>query len=430
MFFIYTILAHIAFFLASPLLLLHPKLRQGIFKRLGRYPSNWPRLRGSPRIWLHGASAGDLLAIQPMASELKRRLPGCSVLLTTITNSGMAVASKGLVAADELGFLPYDLPWCTNRVMRKVRPDVLILEYAEVWPALIRAAKKVGAKVMITNGRFDERALGRYRLLYALIGNPLKKVNLLCMRSEQEAEHALAIGAPPERTRVTGNTKFDRFAAASQGDGGDLVKLRKVFGLEQGDLVWVAGSTHDGEERLLLWVFEKLRARFASLRMIIAPRYVERVGKIVAMVEEMGMNCGIRSHGCSHDQPVAVLDTVGELSAVYGLADLVFVGGSFVQRGGQNILEPAACAKPVLFGPHMENFADSVSMLLGRGAIQVKDSEQLLNTMVELIEHPSEVDKLGMMARESVLAVQGASRANIDSLVDLLDSSEDGTRHG
>lgn len=371
---------------------------------------------------MHGASAGDLLAIQPMASELKRRMPNCSILLTTVTNSGMAVASKGLVAADELGFLPYDLPWCTNRVMRLVKPDVLVLEYAEVWPALIRAAKKVGARVMITNGRFHERALGRYKFLYALIGNPLKTVDLLCMRSEEEAKHALAIGAPEERIRVTGNTKFDRLAAASRGDGGDLAKLRKALALKHGDLVWVAGSTHENEERMLLGVFEKLRSSFASLRMVIAPRYIERAGRIKVLAEEMGMACALRSVGSLHE-PVVILDTVGELSAVYGLADVVFVGGSFIQRGGQNILEPAACAKPVVFGPHMENFADSVNVLLARGGIQVKDEQQLFDTMEELLLHPEEVDKLGMMARESVLAVQGASRANIDALIGLLNLS-------
>lgn len=372
---------------------------------------------------MHGASAGDLLAIQPMAAELKRRLPGCSILLTTVTNSGMAVASRGLVAADDLGYLPYDLPWCTNRVMREVKPDVLVLEYAEVWPALIKAAKQTGAKVMITNGRFHERALGRYRLLYALIGNPLRMLDLLCMRSEAEAEHALAIGAPASRVRVTGNTKFDRLAAASRWDGGDLAKLREVLRLRHGDLVWVAGSTHEGEERLLLRVFLKLRARFPSLRMIVAPRYTERASRVVSLTEELGVACGLRSKGCK-GEPVVVLDTVGELSAVYGLADLVFVGGSFIPRGGQNILEPAACAKPVLFGPHMENFADSVSMLVGRGGIQVKDEEQLWRMMLELLQHPEDVDKLGMMARESVLAVQGASRANIDALVKLIESAE------
>ncbi len=425
MFFIYTILVHIGFLLASPLLLLHPKLRQGIGQRLGRHSESWPRLSGRPRVWLHGASAGDLLAIQPMAAELKRRRPDCGILLTTVTNSGMAVASKGLVVADELGFLPYDLPWCTRKVMQKVRPDVLVLEYAEVWPALIRSAKALGAKVMITNGRFDERALGRYRLLYTLIGNPLKTVDLLCMRSEAEANHALAIGAPRERIRVTGNTKFDRLAVASRGDGEDLGKLRKTLGIRHGDLVWVAGSTHEGEERILLRVFVKLLARFSSLRLVIAPRYMERVGRVASMVKDMDLTCGLRSAGCGHEQ-VVILDTVGELSAVYGLSDLVFVGGSFVPRGGQNILEPAACAKPVLFGPHMENFADSVAMLVARGGIQVKDEQQLYHTMAELLMHPEEVDKLGMMARESVLAVQGASRANIDALMELME----GDGHG
>jgi 3-deoxy-D-manno-octulosonic-acid transferase len=419
MFWLYTLMIHLAFLLLLPVLLLHPKLREGFWARLGFVPAGWPGLVGAPRVWFHGASAGDLLALQPVIAELRGRLPGCAVLVTTVTNSGMAVARKGLVAADAIGYLPYDLPWAVRRVMRRARPDLLVLEYAEIWPALIRGASFAGAKLMLTNGRFHERGLLRYRLLYRLIGNPLLKLDLLCMRDEAERKHALAIGAPAARVRVTGNTKFDRVACGAPVAAGDDPELTHALGVRAGDRLWVAGSTHEGEEGPLLDCFCALRASHPELRLVLAPRYVERAGKLQALVLERGLEGGLRSAGVGH-RPVAILDTVGELSQIYRLASVVFVGGSFIRRGGQNILEPAACGKPVLFGPHMDNFADSVRVLVGRGGIQVPDAQRLQRTLEELLANPAELDKLGQLARASVRSLQGASRANVDAILDLL----------
>ncbi len=418
MFIIYVLVVHVAFVLLLPVLLVHPRLREGFRARLGFFPEGWPGLVNRPVVWFHGASAGDLLAIGPMVAELKKLVPDCSVLVTTVTNSGMKIARKGLLGVDAFGYLPYDLPWAVVRVVRRVRPDVLVLEYAEVWPALIRAADRFGARIMITNGRFDERVLGRYRFLYRLIGNPLRRLDLLCMREQAEAEHALAIGADPERVRVTGNTKFDSIAAGPS-DPGELDELARALGISGNGPIWVAGSTHEGEEGDLLDVFVALREKFGDLRMVIAPRYVERAGRVAALVRERGLSCGLRSSGVE-DEPVAVLDTVGELAQVYRLASAVFVGGSFVKRGGQNILEPAACGKPVLFGPHMENFRDSVRVLLGRGGIQVSDPDRLRRTLADLLASPEELAKLGELARVAVRSIQGASLKNARAIVELL----------
>lgn len=431
MFVIYVFLVHLAFVLLWPLLVLHPKLREGVRSRFGFHPEGWPELSGRPRIWFHGASAGDLLAIEPVVRELKRRRADCAVLVTTVTNSGMVVARKGLAGVDACGYLPYDLPWAVNRVLKRVKPDLLVLEYAEIWPALIRAAKNAGAKIVLTNGRFHERALGRYRLLYWLIGNPLKQIDLLCMREQAEAEHALAIGAPAGRVRVTGNTKFDRLARLerrAEVDSDRVDGLRAELGLDGETPVWVAGSTHDGEEGDLLDVYLALRADHPQLRLVIAPRYVERASKIGALAEERDLPWCLRSACLPSTEPggaqVIVIDTVGELVDVYRLASVVFVGGSFVKRGGQNILEPAACGKPVLFGPHMENFADSVRILVGRGGLQLPDPQRLQRTLGELLTQPAEALELGRLARAAVLSIQGASQANTQAILELLDRPE------
>lgn len=409
MFLVYVILAHLAFLLVLPALLLHPKLREGFGARLGRLPSGWPGLTGRPVVWAHAASAGDVLSLEPVLQELRALRPDCAVLLTTVTSSGMAVIRRGGLPADACGFLPYDLPWAVGRVMRRVRPDLLLLEYTEVWPALLRGARLHGARVVLVNGRFDERALGRYRFLYRLIGNPLRHLDRLCMRTPEEAEHARAIGADPERILVTGNSKFDRSARLVPTPPGELTALAAELRLAPGARLWVAGSTHEGEEGPLLEVFASLRADAPDLKLVLAPRYPERAPRVLALARERGLRAAARSAPAG-DWEVLVLDGVGELIRMYELASVVFVGGSFVARGGQNILEPAACGKPVLFGPHMHNFRDAVAVLLGRGGLQVPDPERLARTLGRLLADPAALERLGQLARESARAHTGASR--------------------
>jgi 3-deoxy-D-manno-octulosonic-acid transferase len=296
---------------------------------------------------------------------------------------------------------------------------VLVLEYAEVWPALIRGVKKHGAQIAIINGRFNESALSRYRWFYRLVGNPLRHVDLLCMRDKQEAEHAVTIGADPQRVKVMGNTKFDSCKIESSYADDDLAELAEALGANQPGPLWLAGSTHEGEEDKLLDVFGALRRRFSDLRLVLAPRYIERSERVMTLAHERGFECALRSRGAT-SEPVVVLDSVGELRYAYRLATVVVVGGSFVKRGGQNILEPAARGKPVLFGPHMENFRGSVRVLIGRGGIQVPDFRRLQRVMTDLLSSPEEIDKLGRMAHEAVSSVQGASTAVTNAILELV----------
>jgi 3-deoxy-D-manno-octulosonic-acid transferase len=416
---LYAIASYALFVLALPVLLTHPKLRHGILFRLGLYRRSFDRGRGSPRVWLHGASAGDLLSLQPMMKELKGRLPGCCIIVTTITNSGLAMARKKLAEADVLLYAPYDLFGATRRAVAALRPDLLVLEYTEIWPNLIRAARKAGVRIALTNGRFNPTKLSRYRAFFRAISNPLRRIDCFLMRSDEEAERALALGAAPDRVWVTGNTKFD--ALVLDGPSGREEALRADMGLDARRPVLMAGSTHDGEEEIVLAAFASLRARHPGLQLVIAPRYVERSGRIMALAAEQGLSARLRSGGAAAGAAdVTVLDTIGELAAAYRLASLVFVGGSFVTRGGQNVLEPAAQGKPVLFGPHMENFKDSVQVLQGRGGLQVSTPAQLLKVADELLSRPDQLDELGRLARSSVTAIRGASARNVDHMLSML----------
>jgi len=417
---LYTFASYLLFWLALPVLVTHPKLREGFLERLGVYRRKLP-VRSAPRIWLHGASAGDLLALEPILERLRAGLPDATLIVSTLTNSGKLMARERLRQADLVIYLPYDLRGAVRRAMAALQPDLLILEYTEIWPNLIWAAKRQGALVALTNGRFSPRTFRSYRLLFALIGNPLELIDLLLMRGEDEAERAQALGAPPERVFVTGNTKFDARRASSLAVEGVPADLRAAIG-DRAPLL-IAGSTHEGEEEILLSALRRLRADSPGLRLVLAPRYIDRAARILGLARESGFTARLRSQGSSLAQTpvdVLVLDTIGELGQAYRLATLVFVGGSFTARGGQNILEPAAAGKPVLFGPNMENFADSVRVLMGRGGIQVKDSDQLVRVLHELLAKPELVAELGAMAQAAVKTSRGASDRDVDHLLGLL----------
>jgi len=409
---------YLIFWLLLPFLLLHPRVRQGIRFRLGLY-DGVAVPRGGPRIWLHGASAGDVLGLVPIVRELKALRPDARVIVSSITDSGASMARQKLVPeglAELVTFLPYDLPGACRRAIAALRPDVLVLEYTELWPQLIHAAAAAGVKLALTNGRLRPRNVPRYRLLFGFAGNLLERFDVLMMRADDEAERALLLGAPDDRVHVTGNTKFDALAVSVPPAEDAALRQALALGRER---LWVCGSTHEGEEGRLLHVYSILRKEYPDLRLLIAPRYIERAHRVLGLARSMGLVGRLRSAG-GGPAPVIVLDTIGELVRAYQLATVVFVGGSFGRRGGQNILEPAACGKPVLFGPRMENFQDSVQVLVGRGGLQVKDPVALLRLMRDLLARPEEIRKLGELARDAVSSVRGASARDARLIAELL----------
>jgi 3-deoxy-D-manno-octulosonic-acid transferase len=414
----YVVASYFAFAVLFPLLALHRKTRDGLWQRLGWYGRTPVPALGTPRIWLHGASAGDLLALLPIIERLREQLPSATLIVSTTTNTGHAMAQRRLAPhVNAVVYAPYDLWGATRRTVRALRPDLVVLEYAELWPNLISAIRKAGARVALTNGRFSPARLRGYRALFALAGNLLRNLDLLLMRAPEEAERALLLGAPPDRVKVTGNTKFDALApgdATAPDDG-----LREALGLAEEDVVLLAGSTHEGEEGPLLEVYRRLLALHPQLKLILAPRYADRAARVEALVHAAGFSVRRRSALPGRSQ-VVVLDTVGELARAYRLATVVFVGGSFIRRGGQNILEPAAQGRPVLFGPHMENFKDSVQVLLGRGGVQVRNADDLCSVAGELLARPDAARNLGLLAQQAVRQVSGASARNVDALLTLL----------
>ncbi|WP_225413766.1 3-deoxy-D-manno-octulosonic acid transferase [Stigmatella hybrida] len=415
---LYILASYALFALLFPVLSVYRKTRHGLGQRLGFYaPGVLPKGPG-PMLWLHGASAGDLLALSPMFGPLRERFPGCRILLSTTTNTGFLMARDRLAKQiDGVVYAPYDLWGATRRAVKAIQPDLLVLEYTEIWPNLIRAAKRQGVGIALTNGRFSPKNLGKYRWLFALIGNPLRDMDLFLMRQEEEAGRARHLGAPEARVWVTGNTKFDALTAAPAPED---EALRRALGLPEGGQVLMAGSTHEGEEAPLLSVYRRLLPAHPGIRLVIAPRYIDRAERILGLAREAGLTAGLRSKGNPEGGQVVVLDTMGELGRAYRLATLVFVGGSFTKRGGQNILEPAGQGKPVLYGPHMDNFRDSVQVLEGHGGLQVQDAEDLYRRVSELLSRPEALHALGAQARQTVSQISGASRRNVEHMGALL----------
>lgn len=417
---LYVIATWLAFAFLFPVLVLMKKTREGVGQRFGFYPAGALPVGGSPRIWLHGASAGDLLALSPMIDRLRDRFPQAKVIISTITNTGALMARERLAKKiDAVVYAPWDLFGATRRAVAAIRPDLLVLEYTEIWPNLIRAAHDGGAKIALTNGRFSAAHLGRYRAFFTLVENPLDDIDLFLMREQDEAERVLSLGAQSERVRVTGNTKFDALVPA---EAAEDAQLKEALGLTRAGRVWIAGSTHEGEEEVLLSVYQRLIVEVPDLRLVIAPRYIDRAARVLALIEAAGLQGALRSKGNPNGAPVVVLDSIGELGRAYRLATVVFVGGSFTTRGGQNILEPAAQGRPVLFGPHMENFRDSVGVLVGRGGLQVKDGDGLFKVLSELFSRPDTIESLGELARKAVRQVSGASDRNVEAMARLLES--------
>jgi 3-deoxy-D-manno-octulosonic-acid transferase len=293
--FLYSVAIVFVIALLFPFLALYSKTRSGTARRFGFYPKGAFSSLGRPRFWLHGASAGDLLSLSPMVRELKARFPGCGVVMSTLTNSGFLMGKERIKDVDAITFAPWDLPGATRRAVHAIDPDLLVLEYTEIWPNLIRAAHRHGACIALTNGRFSPAKLRSYRMLFSLFDNPLKDIDLFLMREDDEAERALRLGAPLERVWVTGNTKFDALAPALKGAGECGDGLLDGFGFPRGAPIFLCGSTHDGEEPILVEVFKRLLADHPDLRLVIAPRYLERVARVKSIAESAGLIARLRT---------------------------------------------------------------------------------------------------------------------------------------
>jgi 3-deoxy-D-manno-octulosonic-acid transferase len=385
----------------------HGKYRRGLGERFGRVP----RLEaGGAPLWLHTVSVGEAMAAAPFARDLKRRRPDVPLVVSTVTETGRAVAEQRL-PADRFVFFPLDFPWVVARALDRLRPRAVVLTETEIWPNFLRACAARGIRVAIVNGRISPRSFPRYRRIRRWFRFALEDVTLFCMQSPADAERILALGAPPDRVQVVGNLKYD---VADLGEGGQAATVRAALGLAADTPLLVGGSTHRGEEEAVLAAFDRARRRMPRVCLLLAPRHPERLDEVERLVRQAGLPCRRRSRLPAEPATpgsVVLLDTMGELARLYAAASVVFVGGSLIPHGGQNILEPAAHARPVIHGPFMGNFAEMRRLFRDAGAsCEVPDGAALPGEVVRLLEDPALADRMGQAGRRIVESHRGATR--------------------
>ncbi len=399
--------------------------------KTGRYREGWGeklwgraplRIGDEPCIWFHAVSVGEVLLLRPLVRAIARRRPNWQIMISTTTSSGLAIARR--TYPDLVTFYaPLDFSWSTRRALARVRPTVLALVELELWPNLIRAAKQSGAKVAIVNARLSSRSFRGYRNLRGPLKKTLSRIDFVAAQNAEYAKRFVELGILSDRVTVTGSVKFD--GLESDRDNARTNELRRLLGLAGTDLVFVAGSTMEGEEGAVLAAYAKARAQHSNLRLIVAPRHPERWDAVARELERAGETVVRRStlthplQAAPRDRPPVVLfDTLGELAAVWGLADVAFVGGSLKPgRGGQNMMEPAAYGAAVMFGPHTTNFRETVEQLLERGAARrVADADGLARGLLDDLDDPETAAARGVAGRDFVLAQHGAAGRTVAAL--------------
>ena len=388
-----------------------------------------PRLSGSgPRIWVHAVSYGEVQIAATLIDAFKDRAPDSTVWLTTGTGAGRQAAGEFLGPDFPVMYLPLDVYGAPDRALRRLDPDLLVVIETELWPNLLKAARIRGVRTMLANGRISDQSIGRYRRLRFLFKEVLGYIDLMAVNESVYRDRFIALGADPDRVVVTGSAKYDRLL--DRADPDRLSRLRCELALNPDGPVWVAGSTRAGEEKIVLEVHRRLKTEYPGLHLILAPRHVERAGEIEALIREQGMMFRRRSDGSARGTTpveVTLVDVLGELFYLYGLADLAFCGGSLVPLGGQNPLEPAAWGKPVLYGPSMDNFQEAGQMLETAGAGQtVADGEGLYLKARALLADPEQARRRGRTGLEALRSRPGASRRQAELAFGLLGMDKSG----
>ncbi len=406
----------------------HGKYRASLSERLGRVPAKLSGAAGKPTIWVHAVSVGEVLAVSGLVSELKRAFPQHRVFISTTTATGQQLA-RGRFGENSVFYFPLDFGFAIRPYLRSLRPELVVIAETEFWPNFLRLAHRSGARIAVVNARISDRSLSGYRRWRRIIRRVLEPVDLFLSQTEQDRERLVAIGVPENRVQVSGNLKFD---AATPAAVPIVARFGAALQQSQTKPVIVCGSSVEGEEELLLGAFAKVLETHPHAVMILAPRHPERFGVVTQLLEKGRIRFWRRSswHGESVSGGIFLLDSIGELAALYALADIAFVGGSLVPRGGHNILEPAQYGVPILVGPYTENFRDIVKSFEIRGAVRVATSGELAQAFLELASNEEQRKSMGGLAAETLRAHTGATQRTLKSLRNLgIASPEDRSLH-
>ncbi len=403
-------------------MLRHGKYRAGLSERLGRVPARLRLLESEgPVIWVHAVSVGEVLAVAGLVEELQRRFERCRILVSTTTDTGQALARKRF-GDGRVFYFPMDFSFAIRPWLKALRPRMIVIAETEFWPNFLRLAHKSGARIAVVNARISDRSFPRYRRFRRLMRKLLEYVDLFLAQTEEDASRLRDIGAPQERVQVAGNMKFDLPTPASSAI---LERLRESIAAANAGPVLVCGSTVEGEEALLLNAFRGVLSEYPNSLTILAPRHPERFDEVAELLEQRSMRSYRRSSW--NGQPLAgavlLFDTIGELAPLYALADIAFVGGSLVPRGGHNIIEPALHGAAIVVGKHTENFREIVSLFQRDDAVRITEATKLASVLIDLLANEVERKAFGQRAAAIMRSQRGATARTIDELQRLLTQS-------
>jgi 3-deoxy-D-manno-octulosonic-acid transferase len=393
--YLYNTLLTLFLVISSPYFLLRSLLQEAFRKELVQRLGFFPPLGLKGPVWVHAASVGEVFSTIPLLRRIKKEFPRCEIILTTMTRTGNDVAKQQIPEAAAVLFVPLDHPFFVGRMIERIQPKLLLIAETELWPNLLFSCKKRGIPVVLFNGRISDKSFPRYRFLKFFFKNYIHSISLLLMQTEKDRRRAIEIGASPERTRVSGNIKFDLTPPSFNPD--EMKDMAGSLGLDGNETVFIAGSTHSGEEDVVITLFRELEKSYSHFSMILAPRHLDRLPEVEKILRKEGIPWTRRSSlpsgrnepdsGNKERPRLILLDTMGELVRLYSLGALVFVGGSLVPVGGHNPLEPLFFKKCVLFGPHMSNFEEISRLLVETGgAIRVNGREDLFQQVKHLLD--------------------------------------------
>lgn len=396
----------------------HGKYRAGLSERLGRIPPRLVAQPPRPTIWVHAVSVGEVLAVSGLVAGLKHRFPNYRIVISTTTDTGQKLA-RTRFGAENVFYFPLDFAFAIRPYLSRLRPELIVIVETELWPNFLRLGKASGTRLVIVNARISDRSWPKYRRFQSLFTRVLRQVDLFLTQTEEDARRLAQIGALQERIQVTGNLKFDVPAPAAPAI---IASLRAAFQQADAGPVMVCGSTVEGEEPILLQAFVNILASYPRAALILAPRHPERFNEVAELLNQLGIRFWRRSlwSGDPIVAGVLLIDSIGELAALYSLADVAFVGGSLVPRGGHNIIEPALYGVPIVVGNHTENFRDIVSLFQSRDAVRVVGPAELPLAFMELISNPAERIALGRRGAETLRAQMGATQRTMEALETLL----------
>jgi 3-deoxy-D-manno-octulosonic-acid transferase len=424
---LYQLLGWLTFIATFPFLLLYIVLtgryQKGLAQRLGSVDIPEKSVSRSLRIWLHGASVGEVLLAKTLIKELAESFPEAFFILSTVTEQGMDVAHDQLGDEVLCIYAPLDLAGIVGRVINKIKPSIYICLETELWPALLLKARKTGIKLVLLNGRMTERSFSRYQKARRLMTDVLSCFSIISVIQPGDARRFISLGAEPERIRVNGNAKYDQQADSLAQETEET--YRAWLNIKKDQPLFVAGSTHTGEEEMLLTVFQDLKMASGMQEMIwlVAPRHLSRLAEVEKLLQDRNIVFERLSQikSTARKTDVVLVDLMGDLAGLYSVATYIFCGGSLVDRGGHNIMEAAVFGKPVFYGPCMKDFQDAADLLESVGAgFPVSKPAELTESILYFMDHPEEYAAAGKLARDIVSAQQGSARKQVQLVRELL----------